>query len=136
MGPADLSNYTIQSDVQGQIKDNKMPDVGLINQGYTLELQGASQKLQIRTWATVLRMAETIDFAWEPEVWYTIKLTTQADGDTLRVLGKVWPRDADEPADWTIEAVDPSPQRQGSPGLFGSAKDAEIYLDNIHVTPN
>ncbi len=136
MGPADLSDYTIQADIQGQIKDDKMPDVGLINQGYTLELQGASQKLQIRTWATVLRMAETIDFAWDPEVWYSMKLSTRADGDSLYVLGKVWPRDADEPAEWTIQAVDRSPQRQGSPGLFGSAKDAEIFLDNIHVTPN
>ena len=35
-----------------------------------------------------------------------------------------------------IELVDESPNTAGSPGLFGSAKDAEIYLDNIKVTAN
>ena len=37
---------------------------------------------------------------------------------------------------WTIEAEDSVPNLSGSPGLFGSAKDAEIFLDNIKVTAN
>jgi hypothetical protein len=50
--------------------------------------------------------------------------------------GKVWPRGENEPEQWTIEATDDSPQRQGSPGLFGDATNAEIFLDNISVVPN
>jgi hypothetical protein len=50
--------------------------------------------------------------------------------------GKVWPRDQQEPEAWTVEAVDQSPNRSGSPGLFGNAKDAEIYLDNLQVYEN
>ena len=50
--------------------------------------------------------------------------------------GKVWPRDQEEPATWTIEAIDESPNLNGSPGLYGNAKDAELYLDNIRVFPN
>ena len=63
--------------------------------------------------------------------------TEEQDGHTRALLrGKVWPRDQEEPAAWTIEAVDESPNLNGSPGLYGNAKDAELYLDNIRVYPN
>jgi hypothetical protein len=32
--------------------------------------------------------------------------------------------------------VDHAPNLHGSPGLYGHASDAEIYLDNLQVTPN
>jgi hypothetical protein len=35
-----------------------------------------------------------------------------------------------------LEVTDDVPVTQGSPGLYGNAKDAEIYLDNITVTAN
>ncbi len=50
-GPSDLSNYTIEADVRGTIADNKMPDIGVIAQGYALDLRGAAQQLQIRSWS-------------------------------------------------------------------------------------
>jgi hypothetical protein len=50
--------------------------------------------------------------------------------------GKVWKRGQDEPADWSIELVDPLPNVKGSPGLFGNATNAELYLDNVTVVPN
>ncbi len=55
-----------------------------------------------------------------------------------RVLlrGKVWPRGEKEPASWTIEAVDETPNLVGSPGFYGDATNAEIYIDNVSVTPN
>jgi hypothetical protein len=34
-----------------------------------------------------------------------------------------------------IERVDPLPNRQGAPGIFGNGL-AELYFDNIKVTPN
>ncbi len=136
MGQTDLSDYTIQADVQGTSKQGKMPDIGLINQRYTMELQGASQKLQIRSWSTQLRMASTIDMAWQPDVWYTMKFTCRLTDGKAHLQGKLWPRAEAEPAEWTIEAWDEVPNRHGSPGLFGNAKDAEFYLDNLHITPN
>ena len=41
-----------------------------------------------------------------------------------------------EPKDWTIEMVDEAPNLHGSPGLYGHASDAEIYLDILEVTAN
>ncbi len=136
LGHPNLHDYTIQADVQGQSVDGRMPDIGVTAQGYALDMQGANQQLQIRSWVPQLRMAKTIDFPWKAEVWYTMKLQSETNGDRVVLRGKVWPRSSQEPEEWTIEAEDPSPNLSGSPGLFGNAKDAEIYLDNIRVTPN
>ena len=135
-GHSNLHNYTIQADVMGGVKDNKMPDIGLIAQGYTLDLQGANQQLQIRTWVPQERMAKSTSFSWQPNKWYTVKFRAEVQGDNAVLRGKIWPKGSDEPNDWTVEATDSVPNRMGSPGLFGNAKDAEIFLDNIQVTQN
>ncbi|MCB9922048.1 MAG: PQQ-binding-like beta-propeller repeat protein [Planctomycetaceae bacterium] len=135
-GPSDLHDYTIQADVRGLIAFDKMPDIGVTAQGYALDMQGASQKLQIRSWAPQLRMDKTIDFAWQPNTWYVMKLQASNEEGQTVLRGKVWPREEDEPAEWTIEAVDKAPNLSGSPGMFGNAKDAEIHIDNIMVTAN
>ncbi|GMQ80453.1 MAG: hypothetical protein BMS9Abin04_445 [Planctomycetia bacterium] len=135
-GRSDLRDYTIQADVLGATHSGKMPDIGLIDQGYVLDMQGASQKLQIRSWSPQLRMATTVDYPWQPDVWYTMKLQTSVENDVARVRGKVWRRGEREPGEWTVVATDPVPNRSGSPGLFGNANDAEIFLDDVTVTPN
>jgi hypothetical protein len=135
-GHSNLSNYTIEADVKGARTNDKMPDIGLIAQGYALDLQGNSQRLQIRSWVPQLRMAKTIDFSWEPGVWYRLKFQASLVDGTAQLKGKIWPRDEDEPTAWALEAEDEVANLQGSPGLFGNAKDAELYLDNITVTAN
>ena len=62
MGHPDMHDYTVQADVRGDEKNNKMPDIGLIAQRYTLDLMGAYQKLQIRSWVPVMRMAKMLIF--------------------------------------------------------------------------
>jgi hypothetical protein len=138
MGPWDLHDYTIQADLRGTMKNNKLPDMGVINQRYTLDLMGSTKQLQIRSWTSrlELRFAKTIPFPVESDVWYTMKLRADnADGKAI-LRGKVWPRDQKEPAQWTIEAADEAPNLVGSPGLFGNASDAEIFIDNVKVFPN
>lgn len=136
MGHVDLHDYTIQADVMGAMKDGKMPDIGLTAQRYVLDLKGASQELQIRTWHAQLRMAQTVPFEWSPNVWYTMKLRASVEDGKAVLRGKVWPRDDPEPESWTVEATDDSPNLNGSPGLFGNAKDAEVFYDNLKVTYN
>lgn len=135
-GHSDLSNYTIEADVRGARANDKMPDIGLIAQGYTLDLQGNGQKLQIRSWVPQLRMAEEMEFPWEPGIWYRMKFQATVDGSTALLRAKVWPKDEEEPEEWMLEAQDDVANQQGSPGLYGNAKDAELYLDNISVTSN
>lgn len=138
MGPPDLHDYTIQADVYGELRNKKLPDIGLIAQRYTLDLMGDHQQLQIRSWTPELvsRFSKTVPFDWKPETWYTVKFRASTEGGKAVLKGKVWPRDQKEPKAWSIEAVDHTPNLNGSPGLFGNATDAEIFLDNILVTPN
>ncbi|MCM2371193.1 outer membrane protein assembly factor BamB family protein [Aporhodopirellula aestuarii] len=140
MGSSDLKNYTIAADVLGKRSNGQMPDIGLTAHGYVLDLMGNSQQVQIRTWSPQLRMARTVDFPWEPDRWYRMKLRAQIEGSgdsAVAVLqGKIWPRDEAEPEAWTVTARDESPVMTASPGLYGNAKVAEIAIDNLEVTPN
>jgi outer membrane protein assembly factor BamB len=137
MGPTDLSNYTIQGDVQLVDENGKLSDVGLINSGYYMTIRGQIQKLRIDSWPSHdYRTHEMIDVKVEPGTWYTMKLSVVPNGGTAAVRGKLWKRGDAEPENWTIEMVDHAPNLHGSPGLYGHASDAEIYLDNIEVTPN
>jgi outer membrane protein assembly factor BamB len=147
MGWTNLQNYTVQgdfyaTDAKTEVKgvkeaSDRLPDFGLIAQRYTLDLQGA-QKLEIRSWTARRenRFAKTIDFKWDVKTWYTMKFQSEntEKGATLR--GKVWKRGEPEPEAWQIEATDETPNKTGSPGLFGNSTDAEFYIDNVSVTPN
>lgn len=138
MGAPEMHDYTVQADFKAATKDGKIPDMGLINQRYTLALMGAKQQLQVRSWVSrvELRFAKTIKFAFEPDKWYTMKLQSENQDDRVVLRGKVWPKGESEPSDWTIEAADLTPNKNGSPGLFGNATDAEIFIDNLKVTSN
>jgi hypothetical protein len=69
-------------------------------------------------------------------VWYTLKFQSENQNGKVVLRGKVWPREEKEPAQWMIEAVDETPNVMGSPGLFGNAQDAEIFIDNLKVYAN
>ncbi len=58
-------------------------------------------------------------FAWKAGAWYRLKLRvkTLPDGK-VRARGKAWPAAESEPAEWTIEHVDPVGNRQGSAGYL------------------
>jgi outer membrane protein assembly factor BamB len=135
IGPPTLHDYTIQADLLGTQSGNLRPDMGLVASGYVLDLMGASQRLQLRAWDTELRLMEQVDLKWDPNVWYTMKLRAEAQGDVGLIRGKVWRRGEPEPAAWTVSARDPRPVRHGSPGLYGYSA-AEILFDNLSVTPN
>ena len=135
MGPSSLRNYTIEADVMGAQKGRRKTDVGLIAGGYTLDLMGNHQRIQLRSWPSEERMAQEVDFAWEMGAWYHMKLRVDVSEDKALVRGKVWPVAATEPADWSITVEDPLPIAGGSPGLVGYSP-ADVYYDNVKVTVN
>ncbi|PAY20487.1 serine/threonine protein kinase [Rhodopirellula sp. SM50] len=132
MGPTDMHDYTVTADVKAAAA-SKLPDIGLIAQRYTLDLMGTNQQLQIRTWPAQNRMARSVSFAWKADTWYSIKFQATNEEGQLVLRGKVWPRGTEEPDTWTLTATDPAPNTQGSPGLFGNATNAEIFIDNVTV---
>ena len=137
MGQTDHHDYTIQADVYGAVNDGKLADMGLIAQRYTMDLMGDHQEIQIRSWTSQLdRFSKTVPFKWQGDTWYTMKFRAANEDGKAVLKGKVWKRGEPEPEAWTIEAVDEVPNSVGSPGLFGNAQTAEIFIDNITVTKN
>jgi len=136
IGPSDWSNYTIEADVLATQKRRQQGDAGVIAQRYVLTLYGNSQMLHIEPWQPEIKRTVSIPFAWKPDTWYRLKLQVEnlPDG-TTRARGKAWPANESEPTAWMIERIDPIPNRQGAPGIFGNGL-AELYFDNIKVYAN
>ena len=142
--PGDPATPAIDSDADAfskafgtpaALEKARMPDMGLIAQRYTLDMMGAAQQLQLRSWPpqVATHFAKTIPFPWEAGRWYTMKFEARTrDGDAV-LRGKVWPRGEPEPEAWTIEGVHAAGNLQGSPGFFGNAKDSEIFIDTVSV---
>lgn len=135
VGPAWWSDYTIQADLQGIQTGRKVPDMGLMNSGYTADLMGAQQQIQIRSWESELRASKQVAFPWQAGVWYTMKLEVSTAGGKALVEVKVWKKGEPEPAEWTLAAEDPLPISAGAPGLYGFSP-SPIYYDNVSVTRN
>ena len=153
LGTEDMTNYTMQADVKATeqvFNDNgsevhKMPDMGVIDSRYCLELKGSDQTLNLYGWGAAIPRNElvpglathkAIPFNWKAGVWYTQKIMVQQENGKAIIKGKVWEKGQEEPADWTIDLEDPTPNTHGAAGLWGFSNDLEIYYDNIIVTPN
>ena len=141
-GPTDLSDYTIQADVRGLDKRRQMGDIGIVAQRYELVLFGNHQRLELQPWQPEVERTVKVDYKWNPNAWYTMKLEVQSmGGGRVRARGKVWPKGETEPAAWTIERIDPIGSVKGAPGLYADAPSqagggSELYYDNIKVFKN
>jgi hypothetical protein len=140
-----LTDYTIQADLLGTTVGGNLPDMGIVANRYTLALDGNKQQLKIVSWESTPRprVEKVMDWKWQANTWYRMKFTVEVQKEKAIVHGKVWPRDKDEPKDWTIEYVDELPNREGAPALYGYATGildktpgAEIFYNNVSVTPN
>jgi outer membrane protein assembly factor BamB len=140
IGTSDMAGYTVSADVMGEQVRENLPNMGVTAHRYILQLVGNEQKLRISAWDAIPRVIEEIDFAWEPDTWYHLKLTVKAGGDQAQILGKAWKKGEAEPNDWSLTLTDENPNLSGPPGLYGSALGIQppspgtpIYYDNILV---
>jgi hypothetical protein len=137
MGPHDLANYTIQADVRLAEENKRLPDVGLINSGYTMTLRSQNELLRLYSWSSHdHRTSAEAKLTPEVGVWYRMKLRVEQKKNTALVQGKMWLREQPEPEEWTVELTDSTPVRSGSPGLYGKTEEAVFYVDNIAVVEN
>jgi outer membrane protein assembly factor BamB len=132
MGPPSMSGYIVEADVRTSEQRRQLANLGITVSRYTLSIKGNNGKLAVHDWPPHLRFAPETDFPVEPDTWYRLKLSVTCEGGQARVRGKAWPRDAEEPAAWMIDAVDPHGMCHGSPGLYVYAL-AECYFDNVVV---
>lgn len=135
------AGYTVECDMSSQAKKGRLkPDMGLVNARYQLTAMGMSKMLRVDTWSAQPRLRVEVPFEYEADKWYTMKFTVRLEGDQARLLGKVWPRDEQEPDGWMIDTVDPCPNREGSAGLYAYSNGTtpksdgpETFFDNLKV---
>lgn len=136
LGAPSWSNYTVEADVRAIEKRRQMGDVGITAQTYSLVLFGNNQKIEMWPWQENTKALLRKSFAWKADTWYHLKLKVQNNADgTTHVQGKAWKTGDPEPAEWLVDKVDPTPNRQGSPGLYSDAQFG-AYFDNLKVTAN
>ena len=139
LGPDSMTGYTVQADLMGTRERRRRPDLGLINGGYTLDLQGNYQRLELRAWASELRIpkfvAPQVPFEWTEDTWYTMKLRVDVETDKSVIRAKVWARGTPEPEEWTIRVEDPMRISHGAPGIYGYSP-VDIFFDNVRVQEN
>ena len=136
-GHADSANYTLSADLRTDGNRRIKSSVGLINQRYLIQLKGNAREIEITS--NYERLHVVKPFLFKVNTWYRLKTRVDVKGDGTGVVrAKAWPRDEDEPAEWTIEAPHDTAHSSGSPGLFGFAPQSKyrVYIDNIEVTPN
>ncbi len=135
--------YTITADMLSTPKGERFrADMGVINTRYFMMLMG-NQTLWIESWSPMPRFHEEIPFTWETNKWYRMKMRVEVSDKEARIRGKVWLRDQEEPKAWTIDVVDPYPNREGSPGVYAYSNGTtpksdgpEVFYDNIQVLRN
>lgn len=146
----DTTNYTIECDIMGTEIDNKLPDMGIVANRYTLVLDGKrdpnanGRTLRLVSWEARPRINLLIPYDWKKDTWYHLKLTIEQKETSCLVRGKVWEKSQEEPSKWTVEFTDPSPNREGAAAVYGYISNirtsaepgSEIYYDNLKVTPN
>lgn len=142
------SGYTIEADVMGVEKKEKLPDAGLVAKRYTFYLDSKSddegkRMVHLISWEALPRVNVEVPFDWKSGTWYRLKLSIDVHDKDAVVKCKVWERDQAEPEKWNIEFKDPMPNRNGSAGLYGYIQNAEeaspgseAYFDNVVITPN
>ncbi len=135
IGHPDAHDYVMQADVMSDGNRRIMSTAGIINQRYLIALKGNWQQLEVSSNHDRLKVA--VPFTWKPNVWHTIKTRIDIDGSGDGIIrGKVWPQNAPEPDEWTIEVPHTDAHTHGAPGLFGFSPQSKkrVYIDNIVVT--
>ena len=91
-----------------------MGDVGIVAQRYELVLFGIHQRLELQPWQPEVTRTQRVEFTWEKDKWYTMKLEVQnLDKGRVRARGKVWPKGEPEPARLDDRTHRPDRQREG-----------------------
>ncbi len=134
LGPGGWSDYTVETDFRAIEKRRQKGDAGLVAQRYSLVLFGNHQRLDLQSWQPEIKRTVSVPFAWKADTWYRLKLRVEnLPNGKVRALGKAWAAGEKEPEAWTLERIDPIPNKQGTPGVYADAP-FEIFFDNLKVT--
>ena len=137
LGHMDMSDYTMEADVMTDGDRRIKSNIGLIHQRYIFVLVGNSQKLEVVS--NFDRFRHSVPFSIKTKSWYRLK--TRVDVDDMgngMIRAKAWPKDTEEPDDWTLEVEHANAHSHGAPGIYAMSPQSKkkVYIDNISVSQN
>lgn len=135
-GSSDMHDYVLEADVMTDGNRRIMSTIGLVNQRYLITLVGNSRILEVSS--NHERLKQSVPFKMKANQWYRLKTRVKAKPDgSGTIYAKAWPRDQEEPAEWTLEVPVRHCQPHGSPGIlaFSPQSQKRVYIDNIKITP-
>ena len=137
IGHMDMSDYTMEADVMTDGDRRIKSNIGLIHQRYIFVLVGNSQKLEVVS--NFDRFRHSVPFSIKTKSWYRLK--TRVDVDDMgngMIRAKAWPKDTEEPDEWTLEVEHANAHSHGAPGIYAMSPQSKkkVYIDNISVTQN
>ena len=137
VGHPDMSGYTVEADVMSDGNRRVMSNVGVINQRYLIALIGNWQILEVVS--NHDRVKVSVPYRWRPSIWYRLKtrVDVRSDGSGV-VRAKVWERDSEEPAAWTIEVPHRQAHTHGAPGIYAFSPQSQkkVFIDNLSIWPS
>ncbi len=134
-GSSDMKDYILEGDVMTDGNRRIMSTVGFVNQRYLITLAGNNQILEVSS--NHDRLKQSVKFPIKPNTWYRLKTRVKANDDgTGTVFGKAWPRDEEEPDEWTIEVPVKDVHPEGAPAIFAFSPQSQrrVFIDNIKVS--
>src|SRR5262249_14240740 len=135
LGPAPRSALSGECVLKASKKGCRSPYIGLSNGVYTFGMRGIHQRLEMRSWVSELAFSKKVEFPWEADTWYRMKLAVGPSGGKTIARGKVWKKGEAEPADWTLVYEDDGHIDAGAPGVYGDSS-VDIDWDNLSVVVN
>ena len=137
IGHTDMTDYIMQADVMTDGDRRTKSNIGLIHQRYIFVLVGNSQKLEVVS--NFDRFRHSVPFSIKTKTWYRLKTSVVIDemGKGM-IRAKAWPKDDEEPNEWTLEIEHADAHTHGAPGIYAMSPQSKkkVYIDNISITQN
>ena len=137
LGSWKLQDYTVEIDAMVDGNRRIKSTIGVINQRYIFALVGNANRLEV--FSNYDRFHRSVNFPIEANKWYRLKtqVDIQDNGSGL-LRAKVWPRDDNEPEEWTLEVIHSKPHHRGAPGIYALSPQSKkkVYFDNLLIYPN
>lgn len=133
-GDPEMKDYILEADVMTDGNRRVKSTVGLVNQRYLITMVGNRNLIEVTS--NHDRLKESVSFPVKANTWYHLKTHVKANDDgSGEVRAKAWPKDEDEPADWTIKVPVKDVHPKGSAGVFAFSPQAQkrVFLDNIEI---
>ena len=136
-GHPESKGYTLEALVRSDGNRRGMGVVGVVNQRYIIALDGNRRELTVHS--NHDRFRHAVPYRWQAGTWVHLKTRVDVDAEGRGVIrAKAWPKEREEPSEWTLVALHDKAHTRGAPGLFGFSPQSQhrVYVDDVNMAPS